>query len=127
VAESAAGLPLNGKSGRTSNAASSWNSAWLPARRSAFLVCRGLVGLFHRRSKAWLAVLGGVGLFAVTVILLGLASHLLGPSRLAEAPEKARVLAKNISALMNLSFLGLPFGVIVGVVSEIRAQRPPNP
>jgi hypothetical protein len=66
-------------------------------------------------------------LFAVTVILLGLASHLLGPSRLAEAPEKARVLAKNISALMNLSFLGLPFGVIVGVVSEIRAQRPPNP
>jgi Na+(H+)/acetate symporter ActP len=94
---------------------------------SAFLVVRGLVGVFRRRSKAALAVLGGVGLFAVTVIFLGLASYLLGPSRLAEAPEKAQVLAKNISALMNLSFLGLPFGVIVGVVSEIRARRPPNP
>ena len=93
---------------------------------SAFLVVRGLVGLFRWRSKAALALLGGVGLFAVTVILLGLASYLLGPSALAEPPEKARVLAKNISALMNLSFLGLPLGVLVGLVAEIRARRPPN-
>jgi len=93
---------------------------------SAFLVVRGFVGLFRRRSKAALALFGGVGLLAVTVIFLGLASYLLGPSRLAEAPKKADVLAKNISALMNLSFLGLPFGLIVGVFWEIRARRPPK-
>jgi hypothetical protein len=98
---------------------------------STFLFVRGLVGLFRRRSKAALAMLGGVGLFVVTVILLGLASYLLGSSRVAEAPdfatEKARVLAKNISALMNLSFLGLPFGALAGLVAEIRRRRPPNP
>ena len=97
---------------------------------SAFLVVRGFVGLFRRRSKAALDVLGGVGLFAVTVVLLGLASYLLGTSGLVEAPdiatEKAHVLAKDISALMNLSFLGLPFGALAGLVAEIRARRPPN-
>jgi hypothetical protein len=60
---------------------------------SAFLVVRGLVGLFRRRPKSALAVLGGVGLFVVTVMFLGLASYLLGAS--ADVPdlaaEKARV------------------------------------
>jgi cytochrome bd-type quinol oxidase subunit 2 len=94
---------------------------------SAFLVVRGLAGLFRRRPKAAPAVLRGVGLFIVMVILLGLASFLLGPST--KTPdidtEKARVLAKNISALMNLSFLGLPFGTLAGIVAEIRSRRPP--
>jgi hypothetical protein len=73
---------------------------------SAFLVVRGLVGLFRRRPKAALATLGGVGLFVAVVILLGAASFLLGPSTEAadSSAEKARVLSKNISALMNLSF-----------------------
>jgi Na+(H+)/acetate symporter ActP len=91
---------------------------------SAFFVVRGFVGLFRRRSKAALAVLGGVALFAVTVVLLVLASYLLGPSSLAEGPEKAHALAKNISTLMNLSFFGIPLGLVLGLVAEIRARRP---
>jgi len=95
---------------------------------SAFLVVRGLVGVFRRRPKAALAALGGVGLFIVVVILLGTASFLLGPSTEAAdfSTEKARVLSKNISALMNLSFLGLPFGTFAGIVAEIRTRRPSN-
>jgi hypothetical protein len=97
---------------------------------SAFLVVRGFVGLFRRRSKSALAVLRGIVLFAVTVILHGVASYVLGLSSLDEAPafasSKALVLGKNISALMNLSFFGLPFGVLAGLVAEIRAPRPPN-
>jgi DMSO reductase anchor subunit len=95
---------------------------------SAFLVLRGLVGVFRRRPKAALAAVGGVGLFVVVVILLGAASLLLGPSTEAadSSTEKARVLSKNISALMNLCFLGLPFGTFAGIVAEIRARRPSN-
>ena len=95
---------------------------------SAFLVLRGLVGVFRRRPKAAFAAFGGVGLFVVVVILLGAASFLLGPRTEAadSSAEKARALSKNISALMNLSFLGLPFGTFAGIVVEIRARRPSN-
>ena len=98
---------------------------------AAFLVVRGLVGLFRwRRKAAALRLLGGVVLFAVTVLLLGGASYLLGSRKLGEgatvATEKARVLAANISTLMNLSFLGIPFGALVGLIAELRARRPPN-
>lgn len=92
---------------------------------SAFLVVRGFVGLFRQRWKvSALRLLGGVVLFAVTVLLLVGASSLgLGAT---SATEKARVLAENISTLMNLSFLGIPFGALVGLVAEFRARRPPN-
>jgi hypothetical protein len=74
-----------------------------------------------------LTLLGGVGVFVVTVVLFGLSSVLLGAStETLETADKARILAKNISALMNLSFLGLPFGSLVGIVAEFRARRPPN-
>jgi hypothetical protein len=96
---------------------------------SAFLAVRGLVGLFRRRRKAARDLFGGIGIFVVTVILLGVASSLLGSSTEAQVAtgEKARVLARNISTLMNLSFLGLPFGTLAALVAEIRARRPPNP
>jgi hypothetical protein len=92
---------------------------------SAFLFVRGLVGLIRQRWKvSLLRLLGGVVLFTVTVLLLVVASslHLVGTS----ATEKAAVLSVNISTLMNLSFLGIPFGALVGLVSELRARRPPN-
>ena len=92
---------------------------------SAFLVVRGLVGLFRRRRKvSVLRLLGGGVLFVVMVVLLVAASSL----RLGAMPatEKAAVLARNISTLMNLSFLGIPFGALVGLAVELRARRPPN-
>jgi len=92
---------------------------------SAFLVVRGFVGLFRRRWKvSALRLLGGFVLFVVTVLLLvGASSLRLGAM---PAAEKAAVLAGNISTLMNLSFLGIPFGALVGIVAELRARRPPN-
>lgn len=94
---------------------------------SAFLVLRGLVGLFRRRQKSAAALLRGVGLLAMTVVLLGLASSLMAMSPSAEATdpaeERARVLSRNISALMNLSSLGLPFGLVAGLLVEIRKRR----
>ncbi len=92
---------------------------------SAFFVVRGLVGLFRRRWKvSVLRLLGGVVLFAVTILLLVVASSLrLGGT---SATEKAAVLAGNISTLMNLSFIGIPFGALVGLVWELRVRRPPN-
>jgi hypothetical protein len=91
---------------------------------SAFLVVRGFVGMFRRRWKvSTLRLLGGLVLFVVTVLLLvGASSLRLGAT---PATEKAAVLSKNISMLMNLSFLGIPFGVLVGLVAELRARRPP--
>ena len=97
---------------------------------SAFLVLRGLVGLFRRRPKSVVTLLLGVGLFAMTVILLGVASSLMAMSPSGEvtdlAEEKARVLSRNISALMNLSWLSLPFGLVAGLLVELRMRRPPK-
>jgi hypothetical protein len=92
---------------------------------SAFLVVRGLVGLFRRRWKvSALRLVGGVVFFAVTALLLvGASSLRLGGT---PAPERAAVLARNISTLMNLSFLGIPFGTLVGLVAEPRVRRPPE-
>jgi hypothetical protein len=91
---------------------------------SAFIVVRGLVGLYRRRWKvSALRLLGGAILFVVTVVLLVGASSLgLGAT---PAAQEAPVLARNISTLMNLSFLGIPFGALLGLVAELRARRPP--
>jgi hypothetical protein len=97
---------------------------------SAFLVLRGLVGLFRRRPRSVVPLLRGIGLFVMTIILIVLASSLMAmspPTEVADLVEqKARVLSQNISALMNLSFLGLPFGLIAGLVVEIRKRQPPK-
>lgn len=97
---------------------------------SAFLVLRGLVGLFRRRPKSVMGLLRGVGLFALSIILLVLASLLMAmkpPTEVADlAEQKARVLSRNISTLMNLSFLGLPFGLVAGLMMEIRKRQPPK-
>jgi hypothetical protein len=89
---------------------------------SALLFVRGLVGLFRRRWRvAVVRLLGGLVLFAVTVLLLvGASSLRLGGT---SAAEKAAVLAGKISTLMNLSFLGIPFGALLGFVAELRGRR----
>ena len=95
---------------------------------SAFLVVRGLVGLFRwRRKAAALRLLGGVVLFAVTVLLLGGASYLLGSRKLGEgatvATEKARVLAANISThhFIGMSGRGYEIGLAVASYEWIAA------
>jgi hypothetical protein len=93
---------------------------------SVFFVAKGLGAVVRKRwREGWVALLG-LGLFATYVILLGAAAYLFVPADLwsvIDPPTRARVLAENISTLMNRSVLGAPLGLLLGVVFFIRNWR----
>jgi hypothetical protein len=73
-----------------------------------------------------LAGLVGVGFFATYLILLGSAPYLFILEEswtVAEPTTRARVLAENISSLMNCSAWGAPLGLLLGVAFFIRGWR----
>jgi len=81
----------------------------------------GLAALVERRWRsAALKVGGGIVASMVVVVALGLAARLLMRGDLGVdgvPPEmKARALAENISALMNATALGIPTGLIAGIL-----------
>jgi hypothetical protein len=94
---------------------------------SGFLAVRSLLAIFRRRWRAAWGVIGGAGLLAFTFLLLAAAAYLLGPARLVgneiDPSQRARVLAENISKLMNISIWGLPLGVLAALVAVFRDRR----
>jgi hypothetical protein len=91
------------------------------AAGAAALMVLGLAACVGGRWKGALTSLAaGAGLFSVAAGLLTLTARLLlstdvltegvGPER------KARFLAENISGLMNVTVLGLPGGLFIGVL-----------
>jgi hypothetical protein len=93
---------------------------------SLFLVAKGLGAVVRKRWREGWAGLLGLVLFGTYVILLGVAAYLLVPADLwivIDPPTRARILAENISSLMNRSVLGAPLGLLLGVVLFIRNWR----
>lgn len=76
------------------------------------VLVRGVDALLRRRWKDGLGVLFGIAIFGVTIALLAGTAFLLGPAQLdgtaIEPSDKARLLAENISEMMNVSSWGLP-------------------
>lgn len=87
---------------------------------SVFFVVRGLGALLRKRWRSGLAALLGLALFLAGAILFGAFAYMLGPMNVdgtsIEPSQKARILAENISELMNISFWGPPLGLLLGIV-----------
>jgi hypothetical protein len=94
---------------------------------SVFLFVRGLAGVFRKRWRSAIAILAGVGLFLLQILLVTVVAYLLGPAGLDGTTigpsNKARILAERISELMNISFWGGPFGLLLGLVQGVRDWR----
>jgi hypothetical protein len=87
---------------------------------SLALVLKGLGGLSRGKWHGAWAVLSGLGAFGVYILALGLLAFLLGSvsSEVESDPsQKARILAENISDLMNISIWGVPLGLLFGGVA----------
>jgi hypothetical protein len=91
------------------------------------VLVRGVAALLRRRWKDGLGVLFGIAILGVTVALLAGTAFLLGPAQLdgttIDPSDKARLLAENISEMMNVSSWGFPIGLVLGTALVFRARR----
>jgi hypothetical protein len=91
------------------------------------LVVLGLAASAERRWRVGaIQVVAGLALmFVAQVVLAGAAHSLIGPGALTNdiSPDiRARVLAESISGLMNVAALGVPAGLLGGILLAWRRR-----